>query len=128
VSTSTRGQALQTAKAFFERLLASDARGAANESSVPFMLEGKKISSADELYSEWVRNLRKRTDLLTLYGVEILTAAEMEKRYGHPPARLSAFPYKDAGALLAVANLSGHAAVAVLKRTGDRYKVVGYTD
>jgi hypothetical protein len=110
-------------------LLTDDVRQAVSRSSVPFMLEQRRIGTTDELYAEWVNNLRgKRTDLITLYGIEILTPAEMEKRYGHPPARLAAFPYHEANTLIAVANLSGHAAIALLHR-GDRgYRVVGYTD
>ena len=84
----------------------------------------------DELHKEWLKNLRsKRTDLLTLYDVEVLTAAEMEKKYGRPPARLNAMPWKAPKTLIAIGNLSGHAAVAIfrLHPTG-RWQLVGYHD
>jgi hypothetical protein len=124
-----KADALNTARTFFADLLASDVRGAVAESAVPFMLEQRRISTAEELHSEWVKSLRlKRTDLMTLYGIEILTPAEMEKRFGHPPQRLAAFPYREANTLIAIANLSGHAAIALVRRSVGGFRVVGYTD
>src|SRR5688572_32603753 len=59
---------------FFERLIAGDVRGASELCAVPFALDQRTVDSADELRRVWVDLLReKRSDLLTLYGVEILT-------------------------------------------------------
>ena len=79
--------------------------------------------------SAWTRSLRsRRTDLLKLYSVEILTPAEMEKKYGKPPARLSAWPLKSGTTFVAVANLSGHAAIVLLRQAGAAWQVVGFHD
>lgn len=127
--TLGKEQAMRTARSFFTALLEADARRAMNDASVPFQLEERRIQSGGELFQEFLKDLRKkRTDLLTLYGIELLTPAEMEKKYGKPPARLAQFPYHDGKTFLAVANLSGHAAVALLKQTEHGFKVVGYHD
>ncbi len=120
---------LEHARNFFSNLLAARVQAVVQESELPFYLEGRKINSAEELSREWTRNLaNKRTDLLTLYGIEVLTPAEMEKKYGKPPARLSAFPWKNATTYIAVANLSGRAAIALLHRGRAGWRVVGYHD
>ncbi len=94
------------------------------------MLEDKKINTPDELYEELTRQLRhKRTDMLTLYGIEILSPSDMEKKYGKPPARLSNFPIHGAGkTFVTVANLSGHGAVAAYRQVGTDWRMVGYHD
>ena len=118
------------ARIFFTHMLAGDARSLVEHSAFPFQLEDRRVGSPEELMQEWLKALRsKRTDLMTLFGVEVLTPTEMEKKYGKPPARLSALPWKAPRTYVAIANLSGHAAVALLKDVGGGdWKVVGYHD
>lgn len=118
------------ARSFFAQLLAGDARTLVSYSGFPFFLEDRRLNGPEELLQEWLKHLRsKRTDLVKLYSVEVLLPAEMEKKYGRPPARLLAFPWRSGRTYLAVANLSGRAAVAVLKQVGDGdWRVVGYHD
>jgi|CXWL01.1.fsa_nt_gi hypothetical protein len=124
-------QASVAARYFFNQLIAGNARGALEIAGVPFQLEDRRLNSAEEVFQEWLKSLRaKRSDLLTLYGIEILTPAEMEKKYGKPPARLANLPWRTGKTMIAVANLSGHAAVAVLRQhpAGMGWQVVGYHD
>ena len=128
--TTEAGRVQEAARTFFARMLAGDARSLVEASAVPFQLEDRRIATPEELMQEWLKALRaKRTDLLKLYGIEVLTPAEMEKKYGKPPARLSALPWKAPKTYLAVANLSGRAALALFKDSGGgTWKVVGYHD
>ncbi len=124
-------QASVVARHFFNQLIAGNARAVTEAAALPFQLEDRRVNSGDELFQEWVKALRsKRSDLLTLYGIEMLSPAEMEKKYGKPPARLSNLPWKNSKTVIAVANLSGHAAVAVLKQhpSGIGWQVVAYHD
>lgn len=117
------------ARLFFLDVLASDAQALASRAAFPFYLEDRRFDREDELFSEWLRNLRdKRTDLLTLYGIEVLTLQEMERKYGKPPARLSSVPLRTGKTLIAVGNLSGRAAVAVFRQVGNRWKIVAFHD
>ncbi|MBI3183816.1 MAG: hypothetical protein HYZ28_16890 [Myxococcales bacterium] len=120
----------QVARAFLDHLLAGDARALVEHSDFPFQLEDRRVGTPEELFQEWLKHLRtKRTDLLALYGVEVLTPAEMEKKHGRPPARLQSMPWRGARTFLAVANLSGRPAVVLVKDTGQRgWRVVGYHD
>jgi hypothetical protein len=122
--------AMKTARAFFTDLIQGDARRLVGEDcGLPFYVEDRKFSGGEELLQEWLKNLRdKRTDLLTLYGIEVLTPQEMEKKYGKPPARLANVPWKLPHTLIAVANLSGHAAVVILTAEVQGWRVVGYHD
>jgi hypothetical protein len=52
----------------------------------------------------------------------------MEKKYGKPPARLNNLQWRGQHTWIAVGNLSGHAAVAVLRLDGQRWNVIGYHD
>lgn len=119
------------ARMFFAQLVAADARGLVLLSGFPFQLEDRRLESPDETHKEWLKNLRaKRTDLLAIYDVEVMTPAEMEKKYGKPPARLAQLNLKAPKTYVAVGNLSGHAAVAVVKShpTHGVWQVVGYHD
>ncbi len=88
-------QVMYEARIFFNDVIAGDARGIVLQSGYPFFLEDRRLELPDELHDEWLKNLRsKRTDLLTLYDIEVLTPAEMEKKYGKPPARLAQLPWK----------------------------------
>ncbi len=123
-------QVKYTARVVFNSIISGDARGLVLNSAYPFQLEDRRLEMPDELHKEWLKNLRaKRTDLLTLYDVEVLTPAEMEKKYGRPPGRLSALPWKAPKTMIAIGNLSGHAAVAVFRaHATGRWQLVGYHD
>lgn len=122
-------QASVIGRAFFEALLSGDAGRVVDFTGLPFMLEDKKIERPDELRSTWAKHLRsKRTDLIGLYGLETLTAAEMEKKYGQPPARLRNWPWRQSQQFLVVGNVSGRAAVVLLRNVGSTWQVIGYHD
>jgi len=120
---------LEHARSYFSDLLSARLRELVEQSELPFYLEGRKINTADDLFQEWSRNLTgKRLELVTLYGIEVLTPAEMESKYGPPPARLSSWPWKNANTYLAVANLSGRAAVVLFHRSAKGWRAVAYHD
>ncbi len=129
-SLSEPDQALVVARSFFDALVSGDAGKVVDYAGVPFMLEDRRIDRPSELRSTWARHLRsKRTDLITLYGVEVLTATEMEKKYGQPPARLKSWPWRQSQQqYVAVANLSGRAAIIVMKAAGATWQVIAYHD
>jgi hypothetical protein len=123
-------QALVVSRSFFEALVTGDAGRVVDFAGLPFMLEDRKIDRPDELRSTWAKHLRsKRTDLITLYGIEVFTPAELEKKYGQPPARLKSWTWRSGGpTFFAVANLSGRAAIVQLKSVGSTWQVVAYHD
>lgn len=117
------------AQRFFSRLLAADGRALVAQSAFPFHLEARRVDGPEDLLQEWLRHLRtKRTDLLTVRGLEVLTPAQMERKYGRPPPRLASFPWRFSRTYLAVADLSGRAAIAVFRAAGAQWKVIGYHD
>jgi hypothetical protein len=120
------------ARSILENLLTGDARGAASTLHYPFQLEDKRYNAPEELVAVWVKQLRmKRTDLMTLYDIEVLSMAEMEKKYGKPPARLGlgSLSMKDPDLFVAVGNLSGRAAVLVFRApVGAPPRAFAYTD
>ena len=116
-------------RAFFTALLAGEPGPLVQQAELPFLLEDKRITSAEQLKSEWLNQLRsKRTDLLSLKGFEVLTPAEMEQRFGKPPARLSSWPISSGKTYLVVANVSGRAAVALYHQVGDEWRIAAYHD
>jgi hypothetical protein len=120
---------LSQARTFFADLLAQRVPEVVEQSEIPFYLEGRKITSRAELASKWAQSLAgKRLDLLALYGIEILTPSEMLKRYGNPPSRLSALPWRRPRTYLAVANISGRATIAIFHRSAAGWRVAGFTD
>lgn len=122
-------QVLVLARSFFDALVGGDAGRVVDYTGLPFFLEDKRIDRPDELRSSWARHLRsKRTDLITLYGVELFTPADFEKKYGPPPARLKSWSWRQSGQYLAVANLSGRAAIVLLKPLGATWQVTAYHD
>ncbi len=123
-------QVKYAARMVFNSIIAGDARGLVLQSAYPFQLEDRRLEMPDELHKEWLKNLRtKRTDLLTIYDIEVLSPAEMEKKYGRPPARLAALPWKAPRTMIAVGNISGHAAIAVFRGSvSGRWQLVGYHD
>ncbi|MBL8917470.1 MAG: hypothetical protein JNJ54_01300 [Myxococcaceae bacterium] len=123
-------QAFVVARSFFEALVSGDAGRVVDYAGLPFMLEDRRIERPDELRSIWAKHLRsKRTDLLALYGIEVMTPPEMEKKYGQPPPRLKSWPWRSGPQqYLAVANVSGRAAVVLLRYVGSTWQVIAYHD
>jgi hypothetical protein len=116
------------ARYLFQNLILGDARTVCGELIYPFQLEDKRYGLADELVAAWVKELRvKRTDLVTLYDVEVLNMAEMERKYGKPPARLG-LNLTGIQAYAAVGNLSGRAAIFLFRETPDGWRAFAYTD
>ena len=126
---SPRQRVAEEARVFFSLLLTGDVRALGFRLDFPFQLEGRRFTDNEELVSEWVKSLRqRRTDLVTLYDIEVLTPEEMERKHGAPPKRLGALDYRTPNTYVAVANLSGRAAVAVFRITQGSVKAVAYTD
>lgn len=124
----TRNQVRSVARYLFQTLILGDARTVASELVFPFQLEDKKYGTPDELVNAWVKQLRtRRTDLVTLYDVEVLSLPEMEKKYGKPPARLGLNLAGQQG-YAAVGNLSGHAAIFLFRNTPEGWRAFAYTD
>lgn len=129
LSLSPADQALVVARGFFSDVINGDASDLVARSGLPFFMESRRVDRADELLSAWSRSLRsRRTDLLKLYSVEILTPAELEKKYGKAPARLSQWPMKSGTTFFAVGNLSGHATIVLLRQAGAAWQVIGFHD
>lgn len=117
------------ARVFAAHLVSGDARNLVLLSGFPFQLEDRSLATPEELHSEWLKSLRnKRTDVLTLYGVDVLTPAEMEKKYGKPPPRLARLPLREPRTWVTVNNLSGHAAIVVWRFVNQSWQAVAYTD
>ena len=109
-------------------LLTGDVRSTLQMLSFPFQLEERSFDTPEALVVTWVKQLRqKRTDLVTLYDIEVLAYEDMEKKYGKPPARLGALATRGE-VYAAVANLSGRAAVILYRRDGAGWKAFAYTD
>lgn len=117
------------ARGFFTDLIGGESNRLVLRAGYPFFIEARRIDKPEDLQTAWAKMLRsRRTDLLKLYGIEVLTAAEMEKKYGKAPARLSAWSPKSGTTYFAVGNLSGHAAVLLLRQAGAAWQVVGFHD
>lgn len=117
------------ARGFFLDLVGGDAARLVARAGYPFYLEGRRIDRAEELKTLWGLSLRsRRADLLKLYGIEVLLPAEMEKKHGKPPQRLSAWSWRGPNTYVAVGNLSGHPAVLLLRQAGVAWQVVGFHD
>lgn len=122
-------QAQVVARGFFTDLIAGDTTRLVARAGYPFFLEGRKLDRPEDLRAQWGVALRsRRADLLKLYGVEVLPPAEMEKKYGKAPARLSGWNLKAPNTFVAVGNLSGHAAIVLLRQAGAAWQVVGFHD
>jgi hypothetical protein len=119
----------KSAHQLVDSLLAGDVRGSVGYLAFPFQLEERRFDAPEPLVATWVKELRnKRTDLVTLYDIEVLPYAELERKYGKPPARLGAIIPRGTEVYAAVANLSGHAAVILYRQTEDGWKAFAYTD
>jgi hypothetical protein len=122
-------QARVVARRWLEDLIAGDGRALVASAGLPFFMEDRRIERVDELRNEWSRALRsRRTDLLTLYSLEVLTPADMEKKYGRAPQRLSRWDTRGPNTFFVVANLSGHATVLLLRQAGITWQVLGFHD
>lgn len=117
------------ARGFLSDLIGGETSRLVRRAGYPFFIESKRIDKPEELTEAWARTIRtRRTDLLALYSVEALTPAEMEKKYGKAPARLNGWNPRSGQSYFAVANLSGHAAVLLLRQAGAAWQVVGFSD
>jgi hypothetical protein len=110
-------------------LLTGDVRSTVPMLAFPFQLEERMFETPESLVVTWVKQLRnKRTDLVTLYDIEVLPYAQMEEKYGKPPARLGAIVPRRTEVYAAVANLSGRAAVILYRQEGPDWRAFAYTD
>jgi len=118
------------ARFLFQSLLTGDVRSAANELFYPFQLEDRRYTTPEELVVAWVKQLRlKRTDLITLYDIEVIPLEELEKRHGKSPVRLGMDLRGQKDLWAAIGNLSGHAAIFLFRPYGDdEYRAFAYTD
>lgn len=122
-------QAQVVARGFFLDLIAADTGKLLARSGYPFFMEARRVDRPDDLRTHFGKALRsRRADLLKLYSVEVFLPAEMEKKYGKPPARLSAWNWRSPNTYVAVGNLSGHAAIVLLHQAGAAWQVVGFHD
>jgi hypothetical protein len=129
LDTSPNEQAAVIARQFLTDLLAQNLRALGMRCGSPFFMEDRRVDSADEVAAAWRRALEnKRTNLLSLWGVEALTVSEMTKRYGAPPPKLSGWPLKEPGTMAAVATVSGRPVVLLLRPAGATWLVVGFHD
>ena len=125
---ATRDQVRSVARYLFQSLMLGDARSITSELIYPFLLEEKRYGTPEELVAAWVKELRsKRTDLITLYDVEVLSFSELEKKYGKPPARLG-YNLTGMQGYAAVGNLSGRAAIFLFRATPQGWRAFAYTD
>ncbi len=117
------------ARGFFLDLIAADTGKLVARSGFPFFMEARRIDRPEDLRTQWGKSLRsRRADLLKLYSLEVLLPADMEKKYGKPPTRLSSWNWRSPNTYVAVGNLSGHATVLVLHQAGAAWQVVGFHD
>jgi len=128
--TSKREDVREEARYLLSSLLSGDVRSIAPSLSYPFQLEERRFDTPESLVVTWIKQLRqKRTDLITLYDIEVLPYAELEKKYGKPPARLGAIVPRGSGEVYAaVANLSGRAAIILYRETIEGWSAFAYTD
>ncbi|HZH76011.1 MAG TPA: hypothetical protein VEY88_08260 [Archangium sp.] len=125
---SIQDEVRDEARYLLSYLLTGDVRSTLQMLSFPFQLEERSFDTPEALVVTWVKQLRqKRTDLVTLYDIEVLSYGDMEKKYGKPPARLGALATRGE-VYAAVANLSGRAAVILYRREGVSWKAFAYTD
>ena len=122
-------QAEVVARGFFTDLIAADTARLVARAGYPFYLEARRVDRAEELRTHWGKSLRtRRADLLKLYSVEVFLPADIEKKYGKPPARLSSWAWRQPNTYVAVGNLSGHATILLLHQVGAAWQVIGFHD
>jgi hypothetical protein len=118
------------ARVLLSSLLNGDVRGIAPSLTYPFQLEERRFDTPESLVMTWVKQLRqKRTDLISLYDIEVLSYADLEKKYGKPPARLGAIvPRGGVDVYAAVANLSGRGTIILYRYTREGWSAFAFTD
>lgn len=117
------------ARGFFLDLIAAETGKLVARAGYPFFMEARRVDRPEDLRTQWGKSLRsRRADLLKLYSVEVFLPADMEKKYGKPPARLSGWSWRSPNTWVAVGNLSGHATVLLLHQAGAAWQVVGFHD
>lgn len=114
----------------FEKFLSADASYLVRGAGFPFYLDGRRFDEREPLFRELLQQLRaRRTDLLSVDAIEVLTPDQMEKKHGRPPARLAALPWRAPNTWIAIGNLSGVPVVALFQqhpRSG--WQLVAFTD
>lgn len=129
LKASETEQAGLVVRRFLTDLVALDVGAVMKSVGLPFALEDRRYSAPDELKDELARLLRsKRADLWETYDVVMLSPTDMEKKHGKPPARLTNWSWRAPKTLLAVCNVSGHAAVLLMRQVGATWQVTGYHD
>jgi hypothetical protein len=129
VEERTRRDIQYSARFLFQTLLNGDVRTTANELFYPFQLEDKRYAAPEELVVAWLKQLRrKRTDLVTLYDIEVLRLEDLEKKHGKPPARLGLDLRKEKDIWVAVGNLSGRPGIFLFRPYRDEFRAFAYTD
>lgn len=122
-------QAEVVARGFFNDLITGDSNRLVARAGYPFFMETRRIDRPEELRAQWARAVRsRRTDVLKLYSIEVLAPADMEKKYGKPPQRLSSWPLRTGTTFLVIGNLSGHAAILLLRQAGAAWQIVAFHD
>ena len=122
-------QAQVVARGFFTDLIAAETGRLVARAGYPFFMEARRVDRPEELRTQWGKSLRsRRADLLKLYSVDVFLLADMEKKYGKAPARLSAWCWRAPNTYVAVGNLSGHATVLLLHQAGAAWQVIGFHD
>lgn len=117
------------ARGFFSDLIAAETGKLVARAGYPFFMEARRVDRPEELRTQWGKSLRsRRADLLKLYSVEVFLIADMEKKYGKPPARLSNWAWRAPNTYVAVGNLSGHATILLLHQAGAAWQVIGFHD
>jgi hypothetical protein len=114
---------------FFNALVKHDLEGMRPYFRSETWLEGQRFGSPGSAMAAWAQVLDSRRGIeYRLYNLEIFTPEQMEKRYGKPPARLTQLPWRGPRTFIAVANLSGRAAIAVFRVEGEAITLAGFTD
>ena len=117
------------ARGFFMDLIAAETGKLVARSGYPFFMEARRVDRPEDLRTQWGKALRsRRADLLKLYSVDVYLPADMEKKYGKPPARLSAWNWRAPNTYVVVGNLSGHATILLLHQAGAAWQVIGFHD
>jgi hypothetical protein len=108
-------------------LLAGDVEALSRLTPPGFSFDGRVVWNAADIKAEWLHALEQRPLAgVPLYGVEVVTADEMQRRYGKPPARLSQLNLT--GAQVAIVNLGGRAMLVFFKKKGDAWVPIGVSD
>lgn len=116
-----------TALLFFQAIIAGVPEAMVELADYPFNLDGVVIERRPEL-TRRLREALRSADLsrVPFYGMRAYPAARMIEEFGPPPRRLEDLDLEDAW--VAVANLGGHAHVAVFQNRNGSWRVVAYTE